>query len=181
MNKTGIKLQKVIDKNAKLLNMKLLKRKDYPFALSEVEDYQLTTVLSNELFSWELQMTIGITKEGLIHMMLFMHPVIIKEKNRLSFIQFVNAANMWLGSEFGRFLVNNDNDYCYECYLPQQLLDNPVELEKQLFDRPFSHFMDSLTPLMQLKTGEWTVDRAIEYLDELREKGYIDNSEYGIW
>ena len=45
----------------------------------------------------------------------------------------------------------------------------------------FSHFMDSLTPLMQLKTGEWTVDRAIEYLDELREKGYIDNSEYGIW
>ena len=162
MNKTGIKLQKVIDKNAKLLNMKLLKRKDYPFDLSEAEDYQLTTVLSNELFSWELQMTIGITKEGLIHMMLFMHPVIIKEKNRLSFIQFAN-------------------DYCYECYLPQQLLDNPVELEKQLFDRPFSHFMDSLTPLMQLKTGEWTVDRAIEYLDELREKGYIDNSEYGIW
>lgn len=80
MNKTGIKLQKVIDKNAKLLNMKLLKRKDYPFDLSEAEDYQLTTVLSNELFSWELQMTIGITKEGLIHMMLFMHPVIIKEK-----------------------------------------------------------------------------------------------------
>lgn len=34
MNKTGIKLQKVIDKNAKLLNMKLLKRKDYPFDLS---------------------------------------------------------------------------------------------------------------------------------------------------
>ena len=47
MNKTGIKLQKVIDKNAKLLNMKLLKRKDYPFALSEAEDYQLKTVLSN--------------------------------------------------------------------------------------------------------------------------------------
>ena len=41
--------------------------------------------------------------------------------------------------------------------------------------------MDSLTPLMQLKKGEWTVDRAIEYLDELREKGYIDNSESGIW
>ena len=88
---------------------------------------------------------------------------------------------MWMGSEFGRFLVNNDNDYCYECYLPQQLLSNPGELEQQLFDMPFSHFKDSLTPLMQLKTGEWTVDRAIEYLDELREKGYIDNSEYGIW
>lgn len=180
MNKTGIKLQKVIDKNAKLFNMKLIMRKDYPFVFSEAEDYNLTTVLSNELFSWELQMTIGITKEGLIHIMLFMHPVIIKEKNRLSFIQFANAANMWLGSEFGRFLVNNDNDYCYECFLSQQLLDNTTELERQLFDRPFSQFRDSLTPLMQLKTGEWTVDRAIEYLNELKEKGYVYNSEYGI-
>lgn len=80
MNKTGIKLQKVIDKNAKLFNMKLIRRKDYPFVFSEAEDYNLTTVLSNELFSWELQMTIGITKEGLIHIMLFMYPVIIKEK-----------------------------------------------------------------------------------------------------
>lgn len=180
MNKTGIKLQKVIDKNAKLLNMKLLKRKDYPFALSEAEDYHLITVLSNELFSWKVQMTIGMTEKGLIHMMLFMHPVIIKEKNRLSFIQFANAANIWLSSEFGRFWVNNDNDYCYECYLPQQLLDNTTELEQQLFDRPFSQFRDSLTPLMQLKTGEWTVDRAIEYLNELKEKGYVYNSEYGI-
>lgn len=181
MNITKSQLQKIIDKNTKLFNMKLIRRKDYPFVFSEAEDYHLTTVLSNELFSWELQTTIGITKEGLIHMMLFMHPVIIKEKNRLSFIQFANAANMWLGTEFGRFLVNNDNDYCYECYLPQQLLDNPVELEQQLFDRPFSHFTDSLTPLMQLKTGEWTVDRAIEYLNELLENGYVDNSEYGIW
>lgn len=87
---------------------------------------------------------------------------------------------MWLGSEFGRFLVNNDNDYCYECFLSQQLLDNTTELERQLFDRPFSQFRDSLTPLMQLKTGEWTVDRAIEYLNELKEKGYVYNSEYGI-
>ncbi len=181
MNITKLKLQKMIEKNAKLFNMKLIRRKDYPFALSEAEDYHLTTVLSNELFSWGVQMTIGMTKKGLIHMMIFMHPVIIKEKNRLSFIQFANAANMWMGSEFGRFLVNNDNDYCYECYLPQQLLSNPGELEQQLFDMPFSHFKDSLTPLMQLKTGEWTVDRAIEYLNELREKGYIDNFEYGIW
>lgn len=179
MNKTGIKLQKVIDKNAKLLNMKLLKRKDYPFALSEAEHYHLITVLSNELFSWKVQMTIGMTEKGLIHMMLFMHPVIIKEKNRPSFIQFANAANIWLSSEFGRFWVNND--YCYECFLPQQLLDNTMELERQLFDRPFSQFRDSLTPLMQLKTGEWTVDRAIEYLNELKEKGYVYNSEYGIW
>ena len=69
MNKTGIKLQKVIDKNAKLLNMKLLKRKDYPFALSETEDYHLITVLSNELFSWKVQMTIGMTEKGLIDLL----------------------------------------------------------------------------------------------------------------
>ena len=50
MNITKLKLQKIIDKSTKLFNMKLIRRKDHPFALSEAEDYHLTTVLSNELF-----------------------------------------------------------------------------------------------------------------------------------
>ena len=55
------------------------------------------------------------------------------------------------------------------------------ELEQQLFDLPFSHFRDCLTPLMQLKDGKWTIEKAIQYLDELRTEGYVDNSSYGFW
>lgn len=172
------KLETLIKKNARLFNLKLVRNKEDPFVIWE--DYHLSTVIENELFSWELQMTIGVT-EGLIHMMMFMHPIIVEDDTRLGFIEFANAANLWLGSALGTFWVNNDNDYCYECYLPELFVDNLPELEQQLFDKPFSHFKDCLTPLLQLKDGKWTVQKSIKYLDELREEGYVDNSEYGLW
>lgn len=81
----------------------------------------------------------------------------------------------------GRFWVNEDNDFCYECYLPEFLLEYEKELENQLFDKPFSDFGDCLSPLMKMKEGEWNAEYAIKYLTELREKGYVDNQEYNLW
>ena len=172
-------LEGLVKKNVRLFNLQFKKRKENPFLLSE--EYHLSTGVENELFSWELQQTIGITNNGKIHMMMFMHPIIVNDNNRREFIEFANAANMWLGTPLGRFWINNDNDFCYECYLPELLTSYLDELEQQLFDLPFAHFKDCLTPLMQLKEGKWTVEKAIQYLDELRTEGYVDNSEYGLW
>lgn len=167
----------LIKKNIRLFNLKLIGKKEKPFVIWE--DYHLSTIVENELFSWELQMTIEVI-ESVIHMMMFMHPIIVEEDMRLSFIEFANTANLWLGSALGRFWVNSENDYCYECYLPEWFADNLRDLELQLFDKPFSHFKDCLTPLLQLKDGKWTVQESIKYLDELKELGYVNNSEYGL-
>lgn len=115
------KLEKLIYKNARLFNMTLASKKVNPFIIRE--DYHLSTVVENDLFSWELQMTIGITTNGLIHMMMFMHPVIVEDNTCANFIEFANAAK---------------------------------------------------------KEGKWTVQKSIKYLDELREVGYIENSDYGL-
>ena len=172
-------LEGLIKKNARLFNLQLKKRKDNPFLLCE--QYHLSTIIENEIFSWELQQTIGITENGMIHMMMFMDPIIVNHDNRLSFIEFANAANQWMGSSLGKFWVNQDNDFCYECYLPEMFIDYPDKLEQQIFDNPFSHFRDCLTPLLQLKEGKWSVDKAIQYIDKLRTEGFIDNSEYDLW
>lgn len=172
-------LEVLIGKNARLYNLNMKKRKDNPFLLRE--DYHLSIRLESELFSWGLQQTIGITEKGMIHMLMFMHPIIVNSDNRFSFIEFANVANQWMGSSSGRFWVNRDNDFCYECLLPELFIDNPSELEQQLFDKPFSHFRDCLTPLLQLKDGKWSADKAIQYIDELRTESYVDNSEYGLW
>ena len=172
-------LNELIKKNARLFNLQIKKKRDEPFLLCE--EYHLSTGIENELFSWELQQTIGITNNSKIHMMMFMHPIIVNDANRKEFIEFANAANIWLGASLGRFWVNNDNDFCYECYLPELLIDHPNDLEQQLFDLPFSHFKDCLTPLMQLKDKNWPIETAIQYLDELRTEGFVDNSEYGLW
>ena len=171
------KLDDLINKNVKLFKLQLTKRRENPFVLSE--EYHLSTKIENELFSWELQQSIGIAENGKIHMMMFMHPIIVDEHNRCNFIEFANAANLWLGSSLGRFWVNDDNDYCYECYLPELLIEHNNELEQQLFDKPYAHFRECLTALLQLKDGKWDVDTAIHYINELRTEGFVDNLEYG--
>ena len=123
-------LDELIKKNVRLFNLQMKKKRDEPFLLCE--EYHLSTGIENELFSWELQQTIGITENGKIHMMMFMHPIIVDDNNHREFIEFANAANLWLGSSLGRFWINQDNDFCYECYLPKLLIDHLEELEQQL-------------------------------------------------
>lgn len=173
------KLDDLIRKNTKLFSMKLTRKTENPFVLRE--DYHLSTTVANELFSWGLQMTVGIAGKNLIHMMMFLDPIVVDDTTRPAFIQFANATNMRLGAALGRFCVNEDNDFYYECCLPGFFGDNLRDLERQLFDIPFSHFRTCLNPLMQLKDGKWDADIAISYYDELRDAGVIDNSNYGLW
>lgn len=166
-------------KNARLFQMIIKDKKDGYFMK---EDFHLFTLIENEIFSWELQITIDCATEGRIHSMMFLHPVVITTTTKSTYIEFANVANLYLASAMGRFWVNDDNDFCYECYLPESLLlENEKELENQLFDKPFAHFRDCLSPLMKMKDGEWNAEYAIKYLTELREKGYVDNQVYNLW
>ncbi|MDO5126949.1 MAG: hypothetical protein Q4D54_04285 [Eubacteriales bacterium] len=174
---TKEKLRKILMKNARLFNMKIKTKKDGYFLN---EDFHLFTLIENEIFSWELQMTIDFATEGRIHLMMFLHPVIITTITKPAYIKFANAANLYLSSAMGRFWVNDD-DFCYEASLPEFLLEYEKELEDQLFDKPFAHFRDCLSPLMKMKNGEWNAEYAIKYLTELRENGYVDNQEYNLW
>lgn len=173
------KLRNFLRNVARNYQMLMIDKKKDLFCMKE--NYHFFTHIDNEIFCWELQSTVDLTKQGLIHSMTFLHPIIINEETKLSYIEFANMANIYLGSAMGRFWVNEEYDYCYECFLPEDLLNNGKELERQLFDIPFAHFKDCLTPLMKMKDGEWDSKWAIEYLVQLREEGYVDNREYEIW
>ena len=142
--KSAEKLRKILMKNARLFQMTIEDKKDGYFMK---EDFHLFTLIENEIFSWELQITIDYAAKGRIHSMMFLHPVIVTTTTKSAYIEFANAPNLYLASAMGRFWVNDDNDYCYECYLPEFLLEYESELESQLFDTPFAHFRDCLSPL----------------------------------
>ena len=127
------KLRKILMKNARLFQITIKDKKDGYFMK---EDFHLFTLIENEIFSWELQIAIDTATEGRIHSMMFLHPVVITTETKSAYIEFANAANLYLASAMGRFWVNDDNDYCYECYLPELFVDNLLELEQQLFDKP---------------------------------------------
>lgn len=70
------RLDGLIKKNIRLFNLKLIGKKEKPFVIWE--DYHLSTIVENELFSWELQMTIEII-ESVIHMMMFITQLLWKK------------------------------------------------------------------------------------------------------
>ena len=180
MDKINIQmLRKVLNKNARLFQLKMIDKKRDLYFMKE--DYHFFTVIENEVFRWELQIAIDVSSKGLIHSMVFLHPVVITDETKSSYIEFANAANLYLGSAMGRFWVNDENDFCYESYLPEFLMENEKELEQQLFDIPFAHFRDCLSPLMKMRNREWEDDKAKEYLHQLRDEGYVNNEEYGLW
>ena len=114
------KLRKLLIKNARLFQLIIKGKKDGYFMK---EDFHLFTLIENEIFSWELQIVIDTATEGRIHLMMFLHPVVITTETKSAYIEFANAANLYLASAMGRFCVNDDNDYCSECYLPEFLLE----------------------------------------------------------
>ena len=101
------KLRKIVVKNSKLFQMTIKDRKEYCMK----EDFHLFTLIENEIFSWKLQITIDCATEGRIHLMMFLHPVVITTKTKLAYIEFANEANLYLASAMGRFWINDDNDY----------------------------------------------------------------------
>ena len=93
------KLRKILTKNAKLFQVTIKDRKEYCMK----EDFHLFTFIENELFSWELQITIDCATEGQIHLMMFLHPVVITTKTKLAYIEFANAANYIWHLQWGDF------------------------------------------------------------------------------
>lgn len=149
------------------------------------EDWHLFLEMHSPIVSpLSLQMTIYIEGEA-VRMLFFPSPAIIDSRNTNQFIQLSNAANryLYMGSALGRFWVDVENcDFAYELILMEELIEHHAsEIEKQLFDTPYSNFKDLHIPLVMLAGNVWKADMAISYLTELREKGYVDNSVYGLW
>ena len=73
-------------------------------------------------------------------------------------------------------------DFAYEIVLTKEIVEKcEDEVARQLFDIPYSNFRDLHIPLIMLKTEIWQSGTAIKYLMKMREKGYIDNSDYNLW
>ena len=178
-------LNKIVIQKSNELGFEIMKREHSGNVISIFrEDCHLFWEMRSPIVpSLPLQMTIYVEDEA-VRMLFFPSPVIIDSRNMNPFILLSNAANryLYIGSALGRFWVDVDNsDFAYELILKEILLGCHAEIENQLFDVPYAHFKDLHIPLVMLAENVWKADMAIRYLTELREKGYVDNSVYGLW
>ncbi len=186
--KSGIicKINEIITRKSNEIGFEIMKPEHSGNVVSILrENWHLFLEMHSPIVSpLPLQMAIYIEDEA-VRMLLFPSPAIIDSRNTNQFIQLSNTANRYLyrGSALGRFWVDVDNrDFAYELILKEELLEyHAAEIENQLFDIPYAHFKDLHIPLVMLAANAWKADMAISYLTELRGKGYVDNSVYGLW
>lgn len=122
-------------------------------------------------------------KDQAVRIMWFISPPIIREKTLPGFLAFANEANRYLyrGHSMGRFWIDaKEMDYAFELLAPTSAFSNIEVMEQQLFDIPINHFLDAQIPLMKLATEEWDSGKAIQFLQELRENGHVNNSGYDL-
>lgn len=180
-----IMLNKIVTRKSNELGFEIMKPEHSGNVVSILrEDWHLFLEMRSPIVSsLLLQMTIFVEDEA-VRMLLFPSPAIIDSRNTNQFIQLANTANHYLyrGSALGRFWVDVDSrDFAYELILKEILFGcHAAESENQLFDVPYAHFKDLHIPLVMLAENAWKADMGIRYLTELREKGYADNSVYGL-
>lgn len=130
------------------------------------------------------QMGISMRNHG-IRMILFPSPVIISKDNVCAFSRLANVANRYLyqRTALGSFWVDEATlDFAYEIRLKEEMLEFcSEEVAEQLFDIPWSYFINLQTPLSMLARDIWKEDMAVRFFTELRENGHIHNDDYGLW
>lgn len=149
------------------------------------EDWHLFMQMKSPILPpLSLQMAIY-AEEAAVRMLFFPSPIIMKRENVSEFVRLSNVANRYLyrGTALGRFWIDEEKlDFAYELILKEDMLEHCAEeVSRQLFDIPCSHYRDLHTPLVMLAGDTWKSETAIHYLTELRDNGYVDNSEYGLW
>ena len=77
-------------KNARLFQMTIKDKKD---GYCMKEDFHLFTLIENEIFSWQLQITIDCAIEERIHLMMFLHPVVITMTTKSAYIEWHGYIN----------------------------------------------------------------------------------------
>jgi|GEM_PF-4678083 len=126
-----------------------------------------------------LQMSIKI-EENSVFCLIFIDPILVKDQNKGDFITFINHIN-WLTIGFGHFYVDTNNDIAYAIRIPEYMILNHIdEVRAELFEIPIRFYTDMQIPLSKLANGDWDVEIAIQYVNELYNNGYAFNKDYRI-
>ncbi len=145
------------------------------------EEWHLFTWLEHPLVpALEIQCSISIEGDY-IRAVWFPHPALLTPETRTEFVLLANEANLELHPG-GRFWCNDEMDFAYEIVLAKKIIEKcEEETATLLFDVPYSNYQDFHIPLIMLKNGIWKAGTAVRYLRELRTRGFVDNSDYGLW
>lgn len=109
----------------------------------------------------------------------FPSPRVMTRETRPAFVEFANALNV-VRVRAGLFAVDVENlDIYYQAFIPSAFLRADLEEARELLlETGVKYFGTMSVPIWGLAQGDWPVEKAIFYMDEILENGFVCDSDY---
>lgn len=109
----------------------------------------------------------------------FPSPRVTARETCAAFVEFANALNE-VRVRAGLFAVDTENmDIYYQAFIPFAFLRADIEKARELLlETGVRYFATMSVPIWGLAQGDWPVEKAICYMDEILENGFVYDSDY---
>ena len=109
----------------------------------------------------------------------FPSPRVMTPDTCAAFTEFSNALND-VRVRAGLFAVDTENmDIYYQAFIPWALLRADIEKARELLlETGVKYFGTMSVPIWGLAQGDWPVEKAIRYMNEILDEGFVCDDDY---
>lgn len=109
----------------------------------------------------------------------FPSPRVVTPDTCAVFTEFSNALNV-VRVRAGLFAVDTENmDIYYQAFIPSAFLRADIEKARELLlETGVNYFGTMSVPIWGLAQGDWPVGKAIRYMNEILDEGFVYDNEY---
>lgn len=117
--------------------------------------------------------------EGGIIATTFPSPKVMTRETCAAFVEFANALNV-ARVRAGLFAVDVKNlDIYYQAFIPSTFLHADRETARELLLEVGVRYFETLSvPIWGLAKNGWTAAKAIRYMDEILDEGFVQDDDY---
>lgn len=109
----------------------------------------------------------------------FPSPRVVTPDTCAAFTEFSNALND-VRVRAGLFAVDTENmDIYYQAFIPYAFLRADIEKARELLlETGVKYFGTMSVPIWGLAQGDWPVEKAIRYMNEILDEGFVYDNDY---
>ena len=126
----------------------------------------------------DLQVSMRVLDSGVMATT-FPSPKILEPDTCAAFVEFANALND-VRVRTGMFAVDVENlDMYYQAFIPSAFLRADIEKARELLlETGVNYFGTMSVPIWGLAQGDWPVEKAIRYMNEILDEGFVYDNDY---
>lgn len=115
--------------------------------------------------------------DGGVMAVTFPSPQVVRPDTRAVFVEFANALNV-VRARVGLFAVEG-LDFHYRAFIPSSFLRSDRDKARRILLETGVKYLEMISiPIFGLGRDSWSVEKAIQYVNELLDEGFVCDDDY---